>query len=374
MAISADSRWLATTWDPPPDEPDATDKSRRLLIWDLKTGALSKAIELGDDMIVTAAFAPGTTKLYTVGGKELPGPGELRVWEVEGDKPPRVLRKLGSAAASMALGPRNKVLVKGDAEDSLIVLEAVTGKEQATIATGKLGWRFEISHDGKHVAVELPKYRMAIYDIASGSKIADFDAPKLFVAMFRWSPDDKVLAVTNGCSVTLDDPVTPISTPAFWSGACKDCWNLECCHFARLFPVARWNGEAGVGIGTISIRQSPAIVFPIRPDAIHLELRDRRYHFQRLIVERVNRHGRQVFRDQLLEFIRPRAVLSAVSLGSDCHVDRVAPGCAASKARYGNAIRRRRKKSHHILELAQYPLPKLEHFRVDLSTLLKCRE
>lgn len=209
LAISHDSKWVVTTdWEWPAAEEDVARESRKLRVWAAETGELSRTIDVAGELVSHMVFSPGGQTLYTVGGAGFRKPGVLRAWDLKEDKPPRVVRKLPSWASWIAVGPGGDLLVPALDEESLVVVDPESGKEQATIPTGKLGRLFEISHDGKRVAVEMPGHLISVYELNSGDRIAQIPVSKFGVFILRWSPDDKLLAVPDGCTVDLYDATT----------------------------------------------------------------------------------------------------------------------------------------------------------------------
>ncbi|MCY2963332.1 MAG: WD40 repeat domain-containing protein, partial [Planctomycetota bacterium] len=213
LAISRDSKWLASaTWNFNDLEPDAQHE-KKLCLWSLLSGERVRILDSPDRFTGALAFDADASRLFSAGGKSLIGPGTIRVWNVGQEEKPREIAPVPTAATLLDVSPDNFLIVPRDNE-TLAVLDPVTGEERTSIRVGR-ATSFALSHDGSTIATEPTHHDgkfgspgVVLWDAQTGRQIRTFERPHFPAGRLAWSPDDRFLAFGDAHSVRVIEVAT----------------------------------------------------------------------------------------------------------------------------------------------------------------------
>jgi WD40 repeat protein len=164
IAFSPDDKWIASG-----------SGDRSIKIWDLQSAARLYTLSEPTDAIQTVAFRPGTGSARTI----LSAAGNdksIRTWTLtpQGGTLLRSVLAHNAPILRIAYSPDGKLLASTAADRTVKIWNADTGAEVRTLERQRdwsqaLAW----SPDSAHLAVGRYDGTVAIYDVASGRRIAD---------------------------------------------------------------------------------------------------------------------------------------------------------------------------------------------------------
>jgi WD40 repeat protein len=166
LAVSPDSRWLAScSFDPPPEGDEA------LRLWDLRTGREAKRLPHQFHSIWALAFSPDGSRL-AAGGVEVrrSPPGRVQVWEVPTGKALLTFDTHTQSVQHVAFSPDGRTLATGDGHGNLRLWEVATGGERLRLQ-GHEGAIEAIAFapDGRSLAAASPDAPVFVWDVAGKS-------------------------------------------------------------------------------------------------------------------------------------------------------------------------------------------------------------
>jgi WD40 repeat protein len=206
LAISADSKWLASASDPLTLSDDPTP----VRIWEIATGRLKKTIIPPGKSVGTVRFGPGANEIIICDGdKGRFSSATLRIWNLDSDPKPKVLFDVPFTMMPIELALGNKAIVTFTNE-SLSCVEVESGVTRAIFSFDKESRNisFRVSDDGKRLLVNASKGEVLIWDLESGRQLKAVATAPVFPWGECWSPDEKFLAVADTLALRLFDSAT----------------------------------------------------------------------------------------------------------------------------------------------------------------------
>lgn len=166
IAFSPDDKWIASG-----------SGDRSIKIWDLQSATRLFTLSEPTDAIQTVAFRPGSAKtILSAAGNDK----SIRTWTLtpQGGTLVRSVLAHNAPILRIAYSPDGKLLASTAADRTVKIWNADTGAEVRTLERQRdwsqaLAW----SPDSAHLAVGRYDGTVAIYDVASGRRIADPIAP-----------------------------------------------------------------------------------------------------------------------------------------------------------------------------------------------------
>jgi WD40 repeat protein len=190
LAFSPDSRYLAVSYHPQRNRGD------NIHLFDVENG---KRIRTMHDSMCTAISIT-----FFGGGKYLacPGYSEFEAYDVETGKRVQNI----SDPAKYALSPDGKYLAKATSKDNTLrIIERVTGREVKVLGTTKGLYLFAYSPDGRHLA-EWGLDGLRIWDVTAGRVVATLTAQPDYVSNWiGFDPGGKYFAAVCGWYVVVWD-------------------------------------------------------------------------------------------------------------------------------------------------------------------------
>jgi WD40 repeat protein len=191
------------------------EKTPTVLLWDAATGQQKGAL-LHGRAVHCLAFSPDGKRLAS-GGTAGERGGEVKVWDVESKK---LLLTLDHArysnVVSVAFSRDGKQLASGNADETIRIWDAQTGKEQMTLQGHEHAVNaVAFSPDDKMIVSGGQDQTVRLWSRATGKEIAVLKDHTEPVQSVGCSPDGKLLLTASlDGSVKLRDPATgkPVTT------------------------------------------------------------------------------------------------------------------------------------------------------------------
>jgi WD40 repeat protein len=183
IAFSPDGKALASA--------SANDENT-IKLWDTSSGAELRSLNGHTDRILSVVFSPDGKTLISGSGDK-----SIRLWDVQTGVQMRTLSS--DSVGSLALSPDGKILASCSYDKTVRLLDASTGTEIRILkgfaddfhsVTFIPGVTF--SPDGKILAVS-ERFKITLFDLSTGTEIRAFKAP-WGTASAAFSPDGKLLA------------------------------------------------------------------------------------------------------------------------------------------------------------------------------------
>jgi WD40 repeat protein len=217
FAASPDGRWFAASVALPAEEkPARRPPAAKSALWDAATGRVRIWLEGQSGPVTTFAFAPDSATLASAGCDS----GDVWLWDVpSGDA--RLLipaAVAGCSAEALAFHPAGRLLAvagldyaAGGSKGRIALWDVVAKKPVRHFDCGASGLAF--SPDGTRLAAASPSGTVLLWDVGSGSLIAELMGHIEPVTCVAFSPDGRSLATgSDDRSVRLWDTATGKST------------------------------------------------------------------------------------------------------------------------------------------------------------------
>jgi eukaryotic-like serine/threonine-protein kinase len=179
LAFSPDSKALASV----------SHSGQTILLWDLKTGSVTRTIKGHISVINRVAFSPDGTHLVSASGDD-----NLKLWDLTRDQEARSLR-LKEKVRDVAFGHDGSYLVSAGHDQTLTLWDLATGQVARTFP-GHAGviLSVAISPDGRRAVSAGDDKVVRIWDVATGKELHAKNGHTASILHVATSPDGKTAA------------------------------------------------------------------------------------------------------------------------------------------------------------------------------------
>lgn len=157
----------------------------RVYLWEVATGRLLRTIEGHDSDVRSVAFSPDGKVLAS-------GSDGVRLWETATGKQVRRLAGLNHFIDGLAFSPDGRHLAAGG--DGTVVWEVATGKVKHRLGAEEYVAGLAFAPDGKIVATGGQEQVVRLWDLATGTELAQLPGHTHRIHAVAFAPDGKTLA------------------------------------------------------------------------------------------------------------------------------------------------------------------------------------
>jgi len=167
-------------------------------LWDLTTGEHNATLKGHTKWVGAIAFSPDNSTLASKSSD-----GTLRLWDVATATYKDTLSEYASGIRYLIFSPDGKTLISGDTYDDVQVWDLDTGQRKYEIDTLSMN-SIDLSRDGKTLAIG-GQNGLHLWDIATGTHIAELGAYLGRISSVAFSPDGRTLASGGSDELYLYD-------------------------------------------------------------------------------------------------------------------------------------------------------------------------
>jgi tricorn protease-like protein len=164
------------------------DAQGAIHLWDMAKGKVAHSLWSHTGIVHSMAFSPDG-RLMASGGSD----NIVIIWDLGRLLPQRILKGHTNSVTKVAWSPDGSKVISLSYDDTVVFWDVKTGKKVHTETHDQV-MDFDLSPDGKMLALGMFNQIVMVLDAASGEKLRLLEGHTDRLEMVRWSPDGTSLA------------------------------------------------------------------------------------------------------------------------------------------------------------------------------------